>query len=369
MKLPEEILSDIKKKARSIRRPLRFMELCGTHSQTIAQNGLKSILPENIKLVSGPGCPVCVTDQSDIDIVVGLALAGIPIAVYGDTLNVPGNLMSLEEARRNGADVSVVYDISEAVKMKTQKPKITFFGLGFETTTPMSAWAIKHGLIVYSAHKIFPPAMAALLANKERRTSSGASRHLLLGKEKGIKKENFQIDGFIDPGHVSAIIGTEIYNQFKIPQVIAGFEGIDVLLAVDILLDQIINKEIKVENEYARVVKKEGNAKARKLIEEVFEIADAKWRGLGEIKNSGLKIRKKYKNQDAEFVYKGLIAQIKKEIKPKPNACKCGLVLQGLIESKDCPLFAKVCTPDNPQGACMVSVEGSCNVAYGYERE
>lgn len=348
----KKILKDIYRKAKIVKRQLRFMELCGTHSQTVAANGIKNILPGNVKLVSGPGCPVCVTDQSDIDVMVGLARQGVPIAVYGDAINVPGNIMSLEEARRNGADVRIVYDISEAVKMKEKKSSLTFFGLGFETTTPMTAWAIKKGLIVYSAHKIFPPAMAALLKNK------------------GIK-----VDGFINPGHVSAIIGAKIYKKFRVPQVIAGFEGLDVLKAVNMLLGQIINKEAKVENEYSRVVKKEGNKKARYLISEVFEIKDAKWRGLGEIKNSGLKIRAKYKKQDAEHVYKDLIKEIirfasrrmAEETKPKPSACKCGLVLQGLIEPRDCPLFKKICSPDNPQGACMVSVEGSCNIEYRYK--
>jgi hydrogenase expression/formation protein HypD len=341
--VPQKIITEIKKKAAQIGRPLRFMELCGTHSQAIAEYGIKALMPKNIKLITGPGCPVCVTDQSDIDVIVGLALAGIPIAVYGDTLNVPGNLMSLEQARQKGADVTVIYDTQAAVKLQKEKNNLVFFGLGFETTTPMTAWAVKKGLTVYSAHKLFPPAMKALLTNKKIR-----------------------VDGFIDPGHVSAIIGTEVYQQFKIPQVITGFKGVDVLRAINMLLGQILRKETKVENEYTRVVRKNGNPKARKLIAEVFEVSDAKWRGLGIIKKSGLKIRKKYQKQDAEFVYRDLIKKIKKDIKPKPSACKCGLVLQGMIEARECPLFGKVCTPDNPQGACMVSVEGGCNIEYRY---
>lgn len=338
-----KILEEIKNKSAEIGGTLRFMGLCGTHAQTIARDGIKNLLPENVKLVSGPGCPVCVTDQSDIDIIVGLSLKKIPVAVYGDAVNVPGNNMSLEEARRNGVDVNVVYDVSEALKLRKGKPNLIFFGLGFETTAPMTAWAIKQGLNVYSAHKIFPPAMRALLRN-----------------------ENMKIDGFINPGHVSAIIGTEVYKKFKIPQVIAGFEGADVLKTVNMLLDQVLNKKNKVENEYSRVVKKNGNRKAIELINEVFEIKNSKWRGLGLIKKSGLKIKKKYQEQDVEFVYKNLIKKIRLETKPKPSSCKCGLVLQGLIESKECPLFGKICAPDNPQGACMVSVEGSCNIEYRY---
>ena len=329
--------------AEKIGRSIRLMELCGTHSQTIAEHGIKKLMPKNISLVSGPGCPVCVTDQSDIDVVVGLALAGIPIAVYGDIMGVPGNLMSLEEARRNGANVEIVYSISEAVESQKEKPDLVFFGLGFETTSGMTAWAVKNGLVVYCAHKLFPPAMEALLANQK-----------------------IKVDGFINPGHVSAIIGEDVYRKFKIPQVIAGFSGEDVLLAIGMLLTQILDDKPRVENAYGRLVKKEGNKKAQKIIAGVFEACDARWRGLGEIKNSGLKIRKKYQAQDAEVVHQKLITEIRKEIRIKPSACKCGLVLQGLVEPKNCPLFGKTCTPDNPQGACMVSVEGSCNVSFRF---
>lgn len=342
----DKILKNIQRKAKELNHSIRIMELCGTHAEAIAENGIKNLMPKNLTLVSGPGCPVCVTDQSDIDIMVGLALAKVPVAVYGDAVAVPGSVMSLEEARRIGADVNIVYDISEAVEMKKEKSGLVFFGLGFETTTGMTAWAIKNNLIVYSAHKLFPPAMEALLKNKKIR-----------------------VDGFINPGHVSAIIGTEIYAQFEIPQVIAGFTGEDVLLAIDKLLSQIICGEKKVENAYKRLVKKEGNPKARKLISEVFEVSDAKWRGFGNIKNSGLEIRKKYRECDAEFVYRNIIEDIKKNIKPKFNACRCGEVLQGMISPNDCPLFGKVCNPDNPQGACMVSREGSCSIQYKYANE
>lgn len=342
----EKIIENINKLAKKIGREARLMELCGTHSQAVAQNGIKNMLPKNVKLVSGPGCPVCVTDQSDIDVMVGLALAGIPVAAYGDVLDVPGNLMSLAQARQKGAKVFAVYDVAEVLKLKEKYSDIVFFGLGFETTTPPTAWAVQNGITTYSAHKIFPPAMAALLSNKK-----------------------IKVNGFINPGHVSAIIGTEVYKQFNVPQVVAGFEGVDVLRAIEMLLTQIADGKKIVENEYPRLVKKNGNPKARKMIDEVFEISNAKWRGLGEIPNSGLKIRKKYQKQDAEFVHKDLIKKIKSTIQVKSSACKCGLVLQGLIEPKDCPLFKKICNPENPQGACMVSVEGSCNVEYGYGKK
>jgi len=337
------------------------MELCGTHSQTIAEHGIKKLMPENISLISGPGCPVCLTDQSGIDVVVVLALAGIPIAVYGDMMQVPGNMMSLEEAKRSGADIQIVYSITEALALQKEKPSLVFFGLGFETTTGMTAWAIKNGLTVYSAHKLFPPVMEALLANSlgEIVTPSLSCSGISRGKK---------IDGFINPGHVSAIIGTKVYRKFKVPQVVAGFSGVDVLVAIDKLLGQILKNKVSVENAYSRLVKKNGNPKALKLISGIFEVGNAKWRGLGEIKNSGLKIRKKYQKQDASFVYQKLIAKIKKTIKQKSSACRCGEVLRGLTESKDCPLFGKVCTPESPYRACMVSVEGSCNVEFCYAK-
>jgi hydrogenase expression/formation protein HypD len=339
----EKKIKDIQKKAAIIGRPLRFMELCGTHAEAIAEHAIKSVLPKNITLVSGPGCPVCVTDQEDIDSVVGLAMAGIPVAAYGDAVGVPGNLGSLESARRKGANVFVVYDVAEALEIKRKQPDLVFWGLGFETTTPMTAWAIENGIVVYSSHKLFPPAMEALLAN-----------------------EKIKVDGFINPGHVSAIIGTGVYSKFKIPQVVAGFEADDILLAIDILLGQIVNKENRVENAYWRLVRDDGNKKAQELIRRFFETGDAKWRGLGTIKNSGLKVRKEYRKMDAEFVHGRLLEKIRKEIKPRHNACRCGEVLQGIIESKDCSLFKKVCNPDNPQGACMVSREGSCRVNYRF---
>lgn len=339
----KKTIKNIQEKAKKIDRPLRFMELCGTHSEAIAKHGIKNILPKNIQLITGPGCPVCVTHQGEIDIVTGLALAGIPIACYGDATNIPGSFGSLENARQKGAQVYIAYDITEALELSKKIPDLVFWGIGFETTTAMTAWGIQQGLSVFSSHKIFPPAMEALMANNKIR-----------------------IDGFINPGHVSAIIGTKVYEKFKIPQVVAGFSAEDVLSAISMLLDQIIVGEKKVENEYTRLVKKEGNAKARKLISEVFEIRNASWRGLGEIEKSGLKIRKKYQHLDAEFIHKNLIEKIKKEIKPKRSVCRCGEVLQGIIESKQCKLFGKSCTPDNPRGACMVSREGSCNINFRF---
>ncbi len=339
-----KILKEIEKKASLVNRPLTLMELCGTHSQTIAAFGLKKILPSNLSLIAGPGCPVCVTSQRDVESVAGLALAGIPIATYGDTLKIFDTSVLLKKNGGNKIDISVVYDAAEALQLKRKKPNLVFWGLGFETTAPMSAWAIKKGLTVYSTHKKFFPAMKALLRNKE-----------------------LKIDGFINPGHVSAITGIKIYESLKIPQVVAGFEAEDVLQAISWLLDQIISKKFQVQNEYQRVVKREGNKRAQKIIQEVFEVKDAFWRGLGKIKRSGLAIRKKYQKQDAEYVYSKLLKKIRKKIIPQqPTACQCGKILQGVRRPQECSLFAKICQPENPQGPCMVSVEGICYIEYKY---
>ena len=324
--------------ASEINREVKLMELCGTHSQTVAQHNLKKLLPKNIKLITGPGCPVCVTAIEDIDTVIGLAENGIPIAIYGDLLGVPGNNSSLEQAQQKGAKIFVIYSVEEILKLQTKYPDIIFFAIGFETTAPMTAWVIKQNITVYSTHKAFLPAMMALLENK-----------------------NIKIDGFIDPGHVSAIIGSNAYKQFKVPQVIAGFEPADVLLAIKELLRQIRNNEIKLVNEYKRTVTNKGNARALTLIKEVFEIKDTKWRGFGIIPKSGYEIRPKYKKLNAKVKYKNLINRIRKGIKTKPSKCLCGQVVQGIIEPKECPLFAKSCTPEKPQGACMVSAEGACH--------
>jgi len=340
------ILEKIRILSSKLRHPVKLMELCGTHSQTVAKYNLKSLLPQNIELISGPGCPICVTDQTDIDIVIGLAENDIPIAIYGDALSLPGTNSSLEKLKQQGKKIHIVYSTQDAINIQKHEPDLVFFGIGFETTTPMTAWAIKQGIKVYSAHKLFPPAMAALLQNP-----------------------NIKIGGFINPGHVSAIIGTKPYEQFNVPQVISGFEPEDVLISIQMLLEMIVNNQNIVKNQYKRVVKAEGNIEAKKIIDKVFEISDAKWRGLGLIPNSGLKIRKQFQNQDAEYIHKDLIEKIKQNILPKQNQCICGKILQGLAKPSDCPLFAKACTPENPQGACMVSVEGNCQIEYRFNNQ
>lgn len=352
----QNIVSEIKTLATKINRPIILMELCGTHTEAVARHGIKKLLPKNIKLLSGPGCPVCVTDQRDINSIITLALAGVPIACYGDVLRVPGTLaslkpkvesrksdtiLSLNKARELGADVTEIYSVEDALNLQKIKPNIVFFGLGFETTTPMTASAIKHGLTVYSSHKAFVPAMNAL-----------------------VNTTQLKIDGFINPGHVSAIIGTEPYKKFKLPQVIAGFESDDVLLTVYMLLKQIAENRAVVENEYTRLVRPEGNSKARKLIDEVFTLDDAYWRGIGKIPNSGFEIRKKYSKFDAKIKYKNILSSLLTTNYSllTNSGCICGAILRGLKEPQDCKLFNKKCTPENPVGACMVSSEGACGI-------
>ncbi|TSD02358.1 MAG: hydrogenase expression/formation protein HypD [Parcubacteria group bacterium Athens0714_25] len=336
--MQQESIKEIKKLAKGIGREVNLMEVCGTHTQAISRSGIRGILPKNINLITGPGCPVCVTSQKDIDAIVSLALAGIPVATYGDMLRVPGRFGSLNEAREKGAAVFDVYSTEDALKLQKKHPELVFFGLGFDTTAPMTAWAIKKGLTTYSTHKTFLPAMKALLEMGEIR-----------------------IDGFIDPGHVSAIIGSEPYEVLNVAQVITGFETQDILEGILMLLRQIKDERKDVENQYSRVVKKEGNEKARGLILEVFEIGNGDWRGFGIIPGSGLEIKNEFSKYDAKKKHKNILDKIDFEKSKDPAGCACGEVIRGLKTPKKCPMFGKRCTPENPVGPCMVSVEGACN--------
>ncbi|MFH0856903.1 MAG: hydrogenase formation protein HypD [bacterium] len=338
-------LKEIKKLAKRIKRQVKLMEVCGTHTQVIAGYGIKEILPSNIKLISGPGCPVCVTAKSDIDNIVAIALAGIPVASYGDMLRVIGTEMSLAEARQKGADVREVYTAEEIFKLNK---KTVFFGIGFETTAPMTASIVKRGAMVYCAHKAFIPAMRALLGNGE-----------------------IKIDGLISPGHVAAIVGADVFGGFYdstgnlIPQVITGFELEDVLAGIMMLLAQIAENRTETENEYNRVVRPEGNKKALDLMNEVFELEDSEWRGLGDIAGSGFKLRK-FADRDAKMIYTDILEKIplNPPLQKGESRCLCSEVIKGLSEPKNCSLYRKVCNPENPQGPCMVSREGACHIAY-----
>ncbi len=332
--------------------PLKLMEVCGTHTVSIARYGLRSILPETIQLISGPGCPVCVTSNSDLDKAISLArIPGAAVATFGDMVRVPGSESTLALERAGGRDVRVVYSPLDALQMAKEAPqtKIIFLGVGFETTAPAVAATIleakKHGLknfFVFSAHKTVPLALKALLE---------------LGEIK--------LDGFLLPGHVSAIIGSRPYeflaNQYSLACAIAGFEPLDILQAVLMLVRQVRGHEPSIEIQYKRGVNPRGNKTALEMMARVFEPVDVEWRGLGQIPGTGLALGREFKDLDAASIF-DLPATVTKQAR----GCRCGEVLRGMIRPAECPLFGRVCNPQNPVGPCMVSFEGSCAAAYKY---
>lgn len=338
---------------RSVTRQYNFMEVCGGHTAAIQRFGLPSLLPEAVSLISGPGCPVCVTPAGYIDILVELALNNkVAVATFGDLIRVPGTSTSLAEASVRGADVRVVLSASEALAMaRSERNKMILFpAIGFETTAPGTAVTIKEAMedhvnnfLVLSAHKVMPPAMEELIR--------GGSR----------------IDGFICPGHVSVITGSRAFEfipeRYGRACVITGFEPTDILSAVRMLIRQVTDDSPGVEIQYSRAVRPEGNLRAREYMDEVFEPCDAEWRGLGVIASGGLKLRDRYSDHDAFKVFNITMTSGEPD-----TGCICGDILRGLSKPSDCALFASACTPDNPTGACMVSDEGACNSWYKYHR-
>ncbi|SHI94923.1 hydrogenase formation protein HypD [Desulfofundulus thermosubterraneus] len=356
--LSRGLLARVINRAQKVReklgRPAVFMEVCGTHTVAISRAGLRSILGEYMELRSGPGCPVCVTDYADIDRMVAFAsLLGVTVGTFGDMMRVPGSRTSLERQRAAGADVRVFYSPRDAVAYAAEHPErqLVFLGVGFETTAPGVAAAIAEArgkgvknFSVYSTHKVVPPAMRAIIADPEIR-----------------------IDGFILPGHVSTIIGRRSFDfiatEYGLPAVVAGFETLDIIDAIYCLLGQILDGEARVENGYSRVVREEGNPRARAQMAEFFEVGDASWRGFGIIPQSGLNIRPAYRDFDAAARF-----QVTIEPPRLPRGCACGDLLKGKLTPGDCRLFGKVCTPAHPVGPCMVSSEGACAAYYQYER-
>ena len=347
--LAETLISHIHRQSKT---SARFMEFCGGHTVTIFRYGIRQLLPKTIEMVSGPGCPVCVTANADLD--KAIALSQIPeviIATFGDMLKVPGSHSSLQKVRANDADVRVVYSTTNALEIAEENPteSVIFLGIGFETTVPTIAASIlqaeERGIKNYyilSMHKLCPPAIRALLDSGE-----------------------VKLDGLICPGHVSAIIGSHpwefIARDYGIPCVVSGFEPLDILQCIDMLVAQVENGESKVEIAYRRGVRPEGNQQALKLMEQVFEPCPAEWRGIGEVPDSGLRLRKEYQHFDAELAF---------DIDPgppyEPKGCICGDILRGVKTPADCKLFGKACTPEYPVGPCMVSSEGSCSAHYLY---
>jgi hydrogenase expression/formation protein HypD len=344
------LIRNINKKTALLNRPINIMEVCGSHTTAISRSGIRKLLPENINLVSGPGCPVCVTATADIDTALWLAARPDHIFIsYGDLLRVPGShLNSLEKIRAEGADIKTVHSALEAVTLAQNNPdqKVIFMGIGFETTTPTVAAAILKAeklklknFFLLSCHKLMPPVMHALLDEKE-----------------------LNLDAFICPGHVSTIIGADAYNfliQKGLAAVITGFEPVDILLGISMILEQLIDGVDEVKIQYRRAVKREGNRKARAIMAEVFQPAPVIWRGLGEIAASGLILRERFSAFDARCRFP------LPEIESQTNsACRCGEVLRGIIKPDDCRLFGSECTPARPFGPCMVSNEGSCAAFY-----
>lgn len=337
---------------REVDSPITVMEVCGTHTVAIARSGLRELLPERIRLLSGPGCPVCVTDDQDIDRVIALARErGVILATFGDMMRVPGTQSSLLQEKGRGADVRVVYSPSDALKLAAENPdsEVVFLGVGFETTVPTVAVALEQAIrerlknfSVYSLHKLVPPVMRALLEDPE-----------------------VKIDAFINPGHVCTILGSEpfrfIAEEYGKPCVITGFETVDILEAILLIVRQHNEGRAVVEIQYRRAVRPEGNPVARSYIDRYFEPVNARWRGIGDVPESGLALREEYAAYDAQHRFTVDVAPNQKR-----KGCSCGEVLKGLKLPYECALFGKACTPVHPVGPCMVSTEGSCAAYYRY---
>ena len=329
-----------------------LMEVCGTHTVAIARAGIRDLMPEGTRLASGPGCPVCVTCNRDIDTVIALArVPGVTIATFGDMTRVPGSTSSLLAEQAAGRSIEIVYSPLDAIALAESDPsrQVVFVGVGFETTTPLVARAVKRAadlglsnFSVFAAHKNMPGALEAIVADPR-----------------------LKIDALILPGHVSTIIGSKPYEflarQYGIPGVITGFEPVDVLQGIAMIMRQLHEGRAEIEIAYARGVMPQGNPHAVAAIDEVFETCTATWRGLGDIPGSGYRLRDAYAQFDA-------VRRFQPDVEPtvEPRGCRCGDVLRGIMAPSDCPLFRKACTPENPIGPCMVSSEGSCAAYYRY---
>jgi len=322
-------------------REIKIMHICGTHEYAITKSGIRSLLPKNVKVVMGPGCPVCVTPQAEIDAIVELAEKGKVICTYGDLLRVPGTKSSLYDSV---GDIHIVQSISQAVDYAREHPdkEVVFMAVGFETTAPTTAAVMlsnpPDNFSVLISHRLVPPAMKWLLEQGEA-----------------------SLSGFLLPGHVCTISGIGEYEQFKVPQVIAGFEPLQVMYGLYMLVRQIVEGRAEVENAYTSAVKREGNVKARHMMAEVFDVCDIMWRGFPVIPGSGLKLKPQYEKYDALKKY---AITLKGGVETK--GCLCNQLLRGIKEPTDCKLFGRACTPLKPVGACMVSTEGACRIWYTY---
>lgn len=334
------------------KKDLRFMEVCGTHTVAIFRAGIRQILPDNVKLVSGPGCPVCVTCDDYIDKAIAYARRkNFIVATFGDMLKVPGSRSSLAAAQAEGEDIRIIYSPLDCIKIAQDNlsKRVIFLAVGFETTAPTAAATVLaarsqgvKNLFMLSAQKLVPPALRFLLQDSA-----------------------VNVDGFLLPGHVAVVIGANAFNflatDFRIPGAVSGFEPEEILTALVSLLEQIDSGRAEVTNNYRSVVKAEGNIAAKKILAQVYEIVDSNWRGMGTIPASGLRMREEFAEFDVERV-----EPIEIEHFEKKSACRCGEVLRGIVNPVDCPLFGKACTPLHAVGACMVSVEGVCAAWFKY---
>ncbi len=352
-KLVRGLLAGVGKRAQQLTRAITIMEVCGSHTNAIGRFGIRGLLPENIRLISGPGCPVCVTAIQDVDAALFLARQpGVLFVTFGDMLRVPGTgRRSLERERADGADIRIVDSAVECLALAEKNPErqVVFMGIGFETTSPAAASVVKtarrqaiSNLSMFSVHKVIPPAIDALLSDPL-----------------------ISVDGFMLPGHVSTILGTAAYSPIAArgrAGVITGFEPVDILEGIVMIMDQIISEDPKIEIQYRRAVKEEGNPAARRILDEVFDPADSHWRGLGMIPASGLVFREEYRGFDASARF--VIPAIESH---DASGCRCGDVLKGIISPPECPRFGSTCFPRNPLGPCMVSAEGTCAAYYKYQ--
>ncbi len=355
----QALLHEIQKLSQQLQsgkdQPIKLMEVCGGHTHSIFKYGIEDILPETIELIHGPGCPVCVMPRGRLDDAIAIAEnPHVIFATFGDAMRVPGSTTSLLQAKAQGADIRMVYSPLDSLQLARENPnkEVVFFGLGFETTAPSTALTVLQAeaekltnFSLFSNHVLVIPALEALLDNPD-----------------------LQLDGFIGPGHVSMVIGIQPYQfiseRYSKPMVVAGFEPLDILQSIWMILQQMIEGRCEVENQYNRVVQQEGNAVAIDAINKVFEVReDFEWRGLGDIPRSGLKIRPQYAHFDAEVKF--TIPNLKVA---DNKACQCGEILKGVLKPWQCKVFGTACTPETPIGTCMVSSEGACAAYYKYGR-
>jgi len=348
----KQMVDELHSLMKELDRPLKLMEVCGTHTVEIFRHGIRSVIPSTITLLSGPGCPVCVTSVRDVDAAIEIAKRpNVTMTTFGDMMRVPGGSESLLEARSVGADVRVLYSPLDFIALAKKEPKreFVFFGTGFETTSPLIAASIAQAeqgglrnVSVYAAFKLVPPALRALL-----------------------DAPDVQVDGFILPGHVSTIIGSKPYGfvaeQYKKPSVVTGFEAKEIIEGILMIVRQIATKRAAVEIQYRTVVRPEGNPRAVELLDKYFEPADAYWRGIGVIPGSGLKLREQYASFDANRKFQPPVSDA-----TEPELCSCGDILRGVKIPTECALFGTGCTPESPVGPCMVSTEGSCAAYFKY---